>query len=182
MNFQIAPKHLAQALRSLRLRAKKGQEDVAHALGLTKQSISKWENEKAQIAEHHIEAYLKAIGYSGHDLNLEIEHLNLNLANHDSKPHPWWNEFSENLHSFAITNEEMAPWAEPGEKIFYEKSRQPKRMEGCVLELKSGETLVRLYEKSSSDRIFVKKLNPESSEFYLWSDVTGLHRVALRGD
>jgi phage repressor protein C with HTH and peptisase S24 domain len=76
----------------------------------------------------------------------------------------------------------MSPWAEPGEKVFFQRGRQPKRLEGCVIEMKDGSVQVRLYERERDGFLYFRRINPESTEQVLHSQIRGLHRIILRGD
>ncbi|MEI9903633.1 MAG: hypothetical protein WDN06_06350 [Asticcacaulis sp.] len=95
---------------------------------------------------------------------------------------PWWTVFPVQLEVFIATDESMSPWCEPGEKVFFERGRHPKRLEGCVVEWQDGARTIRLFERGGEGQVTVRRVNPDVSETYAQADIAGLHRIALRGD
>lgn len=82
-----------------------------------------------------------------------------------------------------IGGDSVSPWGESGELILYDMDRHPRRGHGCVIELNSGETYVKLYEKSDGTTLFVKELFPEERILtFPLKDVAGVYAVRLRGD
>lgn len=81
-----------------------------------------------------------------------------------------------------VATEEMAPWAEPGEILLFDRDRYPKRGQGCIVETKDGRFLPRLYERSDGSTLFVKVLTPAQTESLQLSQVRGVYAVQLRGD
>ena len=81
-----------------------------------------------------------------------------------------------------VAGESVSPWAEPGEVVIFDRDRYPKRGQGCVVELKSGQLLLKLYAKTDSSMIWVRELQPEDRTFsILMKDVVGVYAVSVRG-
>lgn len=172
--------HLSAALRMLRLRSGKSLAEVAPGVGVSQQSLSRWENATASVPDDKLVLYLKTIDFTADDLEREI-----GMVSEDGPPAPlppWWQGLPARLEVFIAGDEAMTPWCEPGEKVFFERGRHPKRIEGCVVELTGGARLIRLYERSHDGAVFVRRLNPDMVERYGEDDIEGLHRIALRGD
>ncbi len=84
--------------------------------------------------------------------------------------------------SFEVAGESMSPWVEPGELVFFDRDRFPKRGQGCVVELKSGQILVKQYAKSDGGQLWLRELQPEDRTFGIaMRDVVGVYAVTVRG-
>lgn len=82
-----------------------------------------------------------------------------------------------------IAGDSMVPWAEPGEVVVFDRDRYPRRGSGCVIETKSGEYYVKLYEKSDGSTVFVKELYPEEKLLtFAMGELKGVYAIRLRGD
>lgn len=82
-----------------------------------------------------------------------------------------------------IGGDSVSPWGESGEVILYDLDRYPRRGFGCVIETKTGEAYVKLYEKSDGTTLFVRELFPEERTItFPLGEVKGVYAVRLRGD
>jgi phage repressor protein C with HTH and peptisase S24 domain len=82
-----------------------------------------------------------------------------------------------------VAGDSMVPWAEPGEVVLFDRDRYPKRGSGCIIETKTGEYYVKIYEKSDGSTLFVKELYPQERTItFALRDVKGVYGVRLRGD
>lgn len=82
-----------------------------------------------------------------------------------------------------VAGDSMTPWAESGEIVLFDRDRPPRRGGGCVIELKSGEAYVKIYEKSDGSTLFVRELFPEERTINIeLAKVKGVYPVVLRGD
>lgn len=91
--------------------------------------------------------------------------------------------FGRNASAVEVAGDAMSPWAEPGEIVVFDRDRYPKRGSGCVIETKSGQLLVRIYERGVDGTVFAKTLYPEErTEQFRLADVKGVYAVRLRGD
>ncbi len=131
------------------------------------------------MPDDKLELYLKAIDFTADDLEREISMVS---EDGPAPPVPWWTVFPVQLEVFIATDESMSPWCEPGEKVFFERGRHPKRLEGCVVEWQDGARTIRLFERGGEGQVTVRRVNPDVSETYAQADIAGLHRIALRGD
>ncbi|KQW86413.1 helix-turn-helix domain-containing protein [Brevundimonas sp. Root1279] len=55
-----------------------------------------------------------------------------------------------------LADDELAPWAASGVVLEYEPGRWPRRDQGCVIELASGEVRVRLYDRADAEALVVR--------------------------
>lgn len=82
-----------------------------------------------------------------------------------------------------MADDRMIPWAWPGEMVIFDRERSPRRGSGCVIEMRTGEAFVRIYEGSDGSTLFAKELHPEERVTnYDLSKVRGVYLVKLRGD
>ncbi len=172
-----------RALRNLRLAHGVTQEALALQLHLTKQSLSAWETGRAKPTPENIANFLRIIGATETELDDEVDRIAEDGAAPTERalvtaPR----NLGEGLLKRSIDDEDLWPWVGQGENVYYEWGQLPRRLDGCVVELKDGSTLVRIFEKRADGHIFLRVLNPEKTESYLWSEVRGLHKIALRGD
>ena len=58
-----------------------------------------------------------------------------------------------------------------------------KRGAGCVIETKSGEAYVKIYQSSDGSNLFVKELQPEERVItFPQIEIKGVYAILLRGD
>lgn len=57
-----------------------------------------------------------------------------------------------------LADDDLAPWAASGVVLEYEPGRWPRRDQGCVIELASGEVRVRLYDRADPEVLVVRGL------------------------
>lgn len=171
--------HLAQAMKILRMKAGKSLKEIEPSVGVTRQAVSRWENESASFPEDKVPLYLRAIGKTQADLDKEI--LGLSEDGPSYTGPGAYSDFAALLKQQVI-DESMSPWVEPGEWVWYQQGLHPRRSEGCVVELVDGTLLVRLYLREKDGYVFLQRINPESVEQYLHSDVKAIHKVKVRGN
>ena len=88
-----------------------------------------------------------------------------------------------NAGALEVAGDSMIPWADPGETILFDRDRHPRRGRGCVIETKTGEFYVKLYEKTDGSTLWVKELFPEERLIdFKMADLAGIYAVQLRGD
>jgi transcriptional regulator with XRE-family HTH domain len=174
---------LAQAMKMLRYRKGLSLKEIEPDVGVSRQAINRWENGTAKFPEDRLPLYLKAVGATQDDLARELQMLD--EIEEDGRdivlPQPAVADPLAGLEKLEIIDESMSPWAEPGEAVLYQRNRHPLRFQGCVLELKGKAPIVRLYEREKDGFVFVRTLNPDATEQYPYSEVTGRHRVIYRG-
>ena len=169
--------NLSHALRMLRLRSGKSLAEVAPGVGVSQQSLSRWETAGASVPDDKLALYLKAVDSTPDDLERE-----LTMVSEDGpRLAPWWDALPARLETYIAADESMSPWCEPGEKVLFERDRHPRRLEGCLVELADGQRLIRLYERGGDGVITLRRINPAVSEAFAVGDILGLHRIALRG-
>lgn len=87
-----------------------------------------------------------------------------------------------NMDAMQVAGDSMVPWAEPGEVVLFDRDRYPRRRYGCVVEMKTGEAYVKLYEGSNGSQLFVREFAPEERTLtFQMKDVLGVYAVVLRG-
>lgn len=77
--------------------------------------------------------------------------------------------------------ESMGEWLRPGEMVLFNRQVYPSPDDGCVIELKSGQMLIKLYVRTDGSSLFVRQLNPDQVIILPWSEVKGVYGVTLRG-
>ncbi len=55
-----------------------------------------------------------------------------------------------------LTDDSLAPWASSGVVLEFDPGRWPRRDQGCVIDLASGERRVRLYDHADADFLYVR--------------------------
>ena len=58
--------------------------------------------------------------------------------------------------SLQVSNDDLAPWASSGVVLEFDPDRWPRRDQGCVIDLKDGRRLVRIYEGGDADQVLVR--------------------------
>jgi transcriptional regulator with XRE-family HTH domain len=199
-----------KAIRTLRERAGLKQADIAGALEFSTQAYQKYESGERKFTDEKLPVILEAIGATVTDLEAERARLlgrdppeghggeqradpfTVSVSRErPAEPERAWPSRQIDLRhllrpstgAVEMGGDEMAPWAEPGETLLFDRDRYPKRGFGCVVELKSGALMPRLYEGSDGSSLFVKVLRPEPRVTPVpMTDVRGVYAVTLRGD
>lgn len=60
------------------------------------------------------------------------------------------------IETLQLTDDALAPWAASGVVLEFDADRWPRRDQGCVIDLISGERLVRLYDHADAEAIHVR--------------------------
>jgi transcriptional regulator with XRE-family HTH domain len=60
------------------------------------------------------------------------------------------------IETHQLTDDALAPWAASGVVLEFDADRWPRRDQGCVIDLVSGERRVRLYDHADADAIHVR--------------------------
>lgn len=76
----------------------------------------------------------------------------------------------------------MVPYAEPGEVVTFNRQDLARRGEGCVIEMKDGSKLVKLFQRYDDGQLVVTELWPVEKELtFPLEDVAGVYRIGFRG-
>lgn len=90
--------------------------------------------------------------------------------------------FGPNAKSLRQAGDEMSGYVESGQLVIYDTSQWPRRGDGCVVELRSGDVYVREYVSTAQGVLTVRqRLGDETSTFPM-SDVKGVYTIRLRGE
>lgn len=91
--------------------------------------------------------------------------------------------FGATTRALRVAGESMTGYVEPGELVIYDTATWPRRGHGCVVELHSGNFLVKLYEKTDGSTLFLREHFPEERTLDVsMAEVKGVYAVRLRGD
>ncbi|RZJ05564.1 MAG: XRE family transcriptional regulator [Brevundimonas sp.] len=83
-----------------------------------------------------------------------------------------------------LSNDDLAPWAASGVILEYAPGRWPRRDQGCVIEMTTGEVRVRLYERAD-DRMVAVRGGPGGlgvEETLSRADIASVSAVIARHD
>jgi transcriptional regulator with XRE-family HTH domain len=181
---------LGKAIRELRRRANVSQQVIAAALEMTTQGYGVHELGERRFTHDKLQRILSAIGATEQELAAERAQpfvLDVVGRSHAGGGAHRTVDIRQLLGpasgALEVAGEEMAPWAEPGETLFFDRDRYPKRGHGCIVETTDGAFVPRLYERSDGSTLFVRVLNPENRvESLPMNQVKGVYAVRLRGD
>lgn len=118
-------------------------------------------------------------GFVGAAANGTI-HLDHTAVVNTTARHPAQGE-REDVFALEVWNESMSPRYEPGELVYCVRGRRPKRGQDCVVELKSGDAFLKVYEKEEAGIIFTRQLNPHEEVRFRAGEVKAIHAVVGRG-
>jgi hypothetical protein len=172
-------KAFAAAMKMLRLRSGKALKELEPDVGVSQQAMNRWENATAVWPAERIGLYLQAIGKTRADLDEELDRVSKADADNVIPLPGRMNMTAEEVYD--VSDESMAPWAEPGERIWVQRGVHPKRLEGCYIELKDGRRLIRLYERGADGYYFFRRINPDITERFGHDEVAAIHRIKYRG-
>lgn len=55
-----------------------------------------------------------------------------------------------------LSSDELTPWATSGVVIEFDPGRWPRRDQGCVIDLRDGRRLIRLYDRADTERLYLR--------------------------
>lgn len=79
-----------------------------------------------------------------------------------------------------VAGDSMTGYVESGQVVIYDRDRWPRRGDGCVVELKSGDVLVKEYEKSDGSSLFLRQRFPDQGLTVQLADVAGVYTIIAR--
>ncbi|WP_292172543.1 helix-turn-helix transcriptional regulator [Brevundimonas sp.] len=59
-------------------------------------------------------------------------------------------------HQFQVSNDDLWPWAASGVVLEYEPGRWPRRDQGCIVEMRDGRRLARLYHGADETTLYLR--------------------------
>lgn len=80
------------------------------------------------------------------------------------------------IETHQLTDDALAPWAASGVVLEFDADRWPRRDQGCVIDLVSGERRVRLYDHADADAIHVRDASMQRDSLQR-IDRADVHRV-----
>lgn len=203
---------LGQALKRLRQGRGMTQAEAAEAFGCTPQAWQRYEVGQRTMDLEKLDAMARAVGATGDELLAERAKLLGEEPRPHQAPGraaqlPVWGRGRAGPHAdhvydlaepesyfdmgwmhangvgvLRVAGDSMTGYVESGQLVIYDRGRWPRRGEGCVVELTSGELYVKLYDKSDGSTVFVKQTFPEQSMTFKMADVKGVYAIRLRGD
>lgn len=79
-----------------------------------------------------------------------------------------------------VAGDSMTGYVESGQVVIYDRDRWPRRGDGCVVELKSGDVLVKEYDKSDGSNLFLRQRFPDEGVTVPMSEVAGVYTIIAR--
>lgn len=202
---------LGQALRRLRERAGLTQAEAAEEMNVTPQAWQNYESGKRRFTEARQRDTTAAVGATPADLLAEagrgtivslrgeprsfeltvdgvVRAGSLGGAAYQPDGEAEVIDFS---HFFdpatnrvlRLEGESMVPYAQPGGFVTYNLKLWPRRGDGCVIVTMDGDYLVKRFDRSDGETLYVTELHPVERQLtFALKDLRGVHRIGLRGD
>ena len=89
--------------------------------------------------------------------------------------------FGPNARTLRVAGDSMTGYVESGDLVIYDVSQWPRRGEGCVVEMQTGEIYVKEYLGSAGGVLKVRQRLPEEEVCFPMADVRGVYTVRFRG-
>lgn len=90
--------------------------------------------------------------------------------------------FGPDSGALRVAGESMSGYVESGQMVIFDRSRWPRRGDGCVIELANGELYVKDFKKTDGSTIFLQQRFPDEELKFPLSEVKGVYAIRLRGD
>jgi transcriptional regulator with XRE-family HTH domain len=82
---------------------------------------------------------------------------------------------------FEIVGESLLPWGNSGDIVAVDRNRWPAAGKACVIELQSGQILIKFYVRTTAGQLFVSELQPEERIFPIALErVKGVYAVTVK--
>lgn len=89
--------------------------------------------------------------------------------------------FGTNARTLRVAGDSMTGYVESGQIVIYDVSQWPRRGEGCVVELHSGEVYVKEYAEVGQGVLKVRQRFPDEMLSFPMADVKGVYVIRFRG-
>lgn len=89
--------------------------------------------------------------------------------------------FGPNGSGLRVAGDSMTGYVESGQLVIFDRTRWPRRGEGCVVETTDGEYYVKEYVEQEGDILRLRQRFPEQIVEFPMKDVKGVYAVRLRG-
>lgn len=183
-------RRLGEALAALRRERGLSQAEAGQRAGMTSQGWGLYESGKRPgLFRPDVQRRLTlALDSTPEDLALQLE------AAPPGAPDPAPNGVESPGRAFVspvagtrrlqLSNDDLAPWASSGVVLEYAPDRWPRRDQGCVIQMRSGEIRVRLYEGADDRTLAVRggPGGPSAREAIARDQVSAVSAVIARHD
>lgn len=158
---------LGRALSEVRHAAGLSQAEAGAAVGMTGQGWGLYESGKRPgLFRPDIQRKLtSALGASAEDLamavvrQMPLETVKIDWTGVESSGRAYASPGSigqSRIETLQMTDDALAPWASSGVVLEFDAGRWPRRDQGCVIDLVSGERRVRLYDHADAEALYVR--------------------------
>lgn len=89
--------------------------------------------------------------------------------------------FGPTARTLRVAGDSMTGYVESGDLVIYDVKLWPRRGEGCVVELTSGDLYVKEYLETSQGVLRVNQRFPEETLSFPMAEVKGVYKIRLRG-
>jgi phage repressor protein C with HTH and peptisase S24 domain len=89
--------------------------------------------------------------------------------------------FGANARTLRVAGDSMTGYVESGDLVVYDTSQWPRRGDGCVVEMLTGEIYVKEYLGSANGVLKVRQRLPEEDVCFSLTEVKGVYPVRFRG-
>lgn len=90
--------------------------------------------------------------------------------------------FGHTSRYMVVAGDSMSGYVEAGMTITYDESQKPRRGDGCVVELVTGERFVKEYDRTDAKRVYCVQRFPEGEVAWPVSEVKGVYKIKARFD
>lgn len=84
---------------------------------------------------------------------------------------------SRSAFAFVVFGDSVAPMLNHGDVGYAIRNRPPRKGQPCLIELRDGETHVKLFNRTDERTLFADQLNPKKELTYALRDVVAIHAV-----
>ncbi len=89
--------------------------------------------------------------------------------------------FGPNACTLRVAGDSMTGYVESGDLVIYDVSQWPRRGDGCVVEMLTGEIYVKEYIGAAGGQLKVRQRLPEEEVCFPMAEVKGVYTVRFRG-
>ena len=160
-----------------------GQERVARAVNSTREELA-----RKRVEVERFGGPLPAMGGGGladrgRVFELPMHRRNANASEMTAdRLIDLATRFGPSSRATQLTGDSLYPWGASGITLVYDMALWPRRDQGCIVALKDGRTLIKLYVSDDDEKIYLRELKPERTIEIPRDTVEAVYAVTDRMD